>query len=106
MEIISTKPLSLAEVKERFEEREKEGTLTYEQQQAYEHVKKFAVENVKEVNALIKKLGEIKKLSLDSIVKIVDIKPRKAETLKLILMKDKIELSDEEIGEVLKILNK
>lgn len=105
MKITSSKPLSLAEVKEVLEDREKEGgQLSYEQQQVLEHAKKFATSTLKDNKALAKKLEANKKLNNDAIVKIIDLKPKKAETLKLMLVKDKIELTDEEIGEILKIV--
>lgn len=105
MKIVSTKPLSLTDVKDAIEEREKQGQLSYEQQQALEHAKKFASEKAKEDHALAKKLGSNEKLTQDMVTKIVDIKPKKPETLKLILAKDKIELSEEEIAEIIKKIN-
>jgi DNA-directed RNA polymerase subunit F len=103
MKVVSSRPLSLAEVREIFEEKEKKEQLSYEQQQVLEHAKKFATESAKEAKEIIKKLEANKKLNEETIVKIVDIKPKKAETLKLILLKDKIELTDEEINEILKL---
>lgn len=103
MNIISSKPISLVEVKGMFEERQKEGELSYEQQQVLEHAKKFALNSAKESQSLAKKLENNKKLSADVIVKIVDTLPKKAETLKSVLLKDKIELSEDEIAEILKL---
>ncbi len=104
MNVISSKPLLLVEVKEIFEEKEKKGELSYEQQQVLEHAKKFATGNAKESQNLAKKLEENKKLNVDAITKIIDIRPKKAETVKIILLRDKIELSDDEINEILKLI--
>ncbi len=106
MRVTSSKPLSLLDVKEIFEKQEKDGQLSYEQQQTLDNAKKFTEnDDCKKNNSLAKKLEENKKLDHETIIKIIDIKPRKPNTLKSILLLSKIELSDEEIAEVLKIIN-
>lgn len=102
MEIKSSRPVSLQEAKEILEVREKAGEeLGYEQQQSLEHLKKFAREDEKEV---IKELTKNKKLPLETAVKLADLRPKSPNTIKAITIKDKVELSEDEIAEIVKIL--
>lgn len=102
MNVISSKPIPLARVRELLEERKESSELSYEQERAFEHAKKFATESSKETEALIAELLKNKKLNEETAVIIANVKPKKAETLKAILLKDRIDLTDEEIEEILK----
>jgi DNA-directed RNA polymerase subunit F len=107
MKIIESRPVSVSEAKELLEEREKNSELEYEQMQASEHAAKFSNDKGKDAE---KKANELIKLcdKLDSeiAIKIVDISPKKPETLKSILLRRRIELEESEIEELLKLLEK
>ena len=106
MNITSSKPITLSEAKDILEKRKKESDLEYEQQQAFEHAEKFSKSDPKAAKKLVDELMKNEKLSIDTAIKIVDIMPKKPETLKAILLKDKIEMSDEEIAQLLGSINK
>ncbi len=101
MNTTSSKAVSLAEAKKIMEKREKDGELGYEQQQALEYLKKFAKDGEE---AKVKEIAKNKKVPHETAVKIADIHPKKPETVKAILLKDRIDLSEEEIAEILKIV--
>ena len=107
MNVTSSKSVSLAEVKEILENRKKdapEGKLEYEQSQALEHAIKFAKFRKGESEKAAASIAKNAKISLELALKIVDIKPATAETLKAILLKDKIDLGEDEINEIFKLL--
>lgn len=98
----TSKPLSLEEAKEMLKRREKEGELGYEQQQALEYLEKFAK---KDSEAKIKVLMKMGKFSLETAVKLADIGPKKADTVRAILIKDNVNLTDEEVNEIVKLVS-
>jgi len=103
--IVKSEPVPAAQAKELLEKRKKEGELNYEQTSALEHCEKTVSmspkETAKKIDLLLEKN---KKLLPETAAKLVDIQPKAANTLKAVLLKDKIELSDEEIEEILKVL--
>jgi len=103
MNIIKSRPFSLPEAKELLEERKKDGELEYEPSQAAEHAEKFAHMTPAEATKIIKELVE-NGMDQDTAVKIVDVSPKHPETLKAILMKNKIEMNAEESLSLLKKL--
>lgn len=102
MEIKSTKPKTLSEAKEIMEGREKDGELGYEQSQALEHAQKFCKSDSKKIEKLLEKLKKNDKISEELALKIIDIAPSTPATLKAILAKDKIEMSEEELNDIVK----
>jgi len=105
MNVIKTQPISIPQAMELLEKREKEGELNYEQSAALEHCKRMSSLSVKKANEKVDLLLEKnKKLLPETAIKLVEIQPKQASTVKAILIKDKIELSDEEIEELLKLL--
>jgi len=105
MNVIKTQPITISQAMELLEERKKEGELNYEQNAALEHCKKVSSLSAKKANEKVDLLLEKnKKLLPETAVKLIDVKPKQASTVKAILLKDKIELSDEEIEELLKLL--
>ena len=106
MNITSSKPITLSEAKDILEKRKGEAELEYEQQQAFEHTEKFATLDSKTAKKLVIELMKNEKLSIDAAIKIVDIMPKKPETLKAVLLKDKIDMTDEELNQILGLLNK
>ncbi len=96
--------VSLNEVKKILEDRKKGGKeLTYEQQLAYEHAKKFAgLEKAKE-EKLKKALGE-QGLNDKIIIKVIDIMPKNAMTLRQILMHENKTFEDAEVTKILAVI--
>jgi len=106
MDAVSSKPVTIAYVKSVLSKRKKDGELEYEQLQALEHAEKFAKLEVKEAEKLVTNIVEKNgKINEETAIKIVDLMPKKRETLNAILLKDKIELSEEENNEILKLLS-
>jgi len=106
MEIKSSEPLSLAEVKEILKKREKDGELAYEQAQSLENADRFSTATPAKVKKLVSEITKNAKVPVETAIKITDIMPQQASTLKAILIKDKVELSDEEIEAVISLLKK
>jgi DNA-directed RNA polymerase subunit F len=104
MEIISSKPVSISQSKEILSKRKEEGELGYEQSQALESSERFGVHEEAKVRKMVESILETGKVSHELAVKIVDIRPETPNTLKAILAKDKVELSDDEIAKILKEL--
>ncbi|MBU0532304.1 RNA polymerase Rpb4 family protein [Candidatus Micrarchaeota archaeon] len=104
MEIKSSKTITVSEVKEILEKRKEDGELGYEQTQALEHAEKFYKDS-KTVRQIIATLTKNEKINEEVAAKIVDVWPKDPATLKAILIKDKIELSEEEIDQIIKELS-
>ena len=102
MEIKSSKAVSLAEVKEILSKRQNDGELGYEQTQALEHVEKFSTEKLEKVRKLVEALKKHENITEELAIKIVDSAPSNPATIKAIVAKDKIEISDDEASAILK----
>jgi len=105
MDVKASKPVTVAEARELLSERKEQGELGYEQSQALEHAEKFTKFDTTRAKKLVSALVKGNKLSEALAAKIVDICPENAATLKAILAKDKAELSDDEISQILKDLS-
>ncbi len=103
---VSAKDVPLFEVKELLAERNKEGELTYEQQQAFEYSKKFAKVTPAKGEKLLSELQAIDGLDDDFITKAIDILPSDLDTAKLILVKGGAVVSDETLKQVVEIASK
>jgi DNA-directed RNA polymerase subunit F len=97
---------TLGEVKEILEKRAGEGDLGFEQQMTLDYAKKFAKLSKEKANGLVEDLKKIEKLNDDAAVKIADILPTDDAQVRIILAKERYSLSQEEIGEVLKLVGK
>ncbi len=104
MEIKSSEPVAESEVKSTLKKRKgEEEELAYEQSQALEHAEIFSENTPAKTKKLIDELKKNEKLPVETVIKIADIMPKNVSTLKAILIKDKVELSDEELEGVLKL---
>ena len=104
MKVNSTKPVTLAAVKDILDDREKEGELGYEQKQAQDYAKKFAKHARKEAEQLVEKMMKANpKITLEVATTLVNIAPKHPELVRTIAFKDKLELSEEELEEILKL---
>ncbi|PIN84888.1 MAG: DNA-directed RNA polymerase subunit F [Candidatus Diapherotrites archaeon CG11_big_fil_rev_8_21_14_0_20_37_9] len=85
--IVSQNYVPVFQVKEVLAERNKEGELSYEQQQAFDYSKKFSRVTPAKGEKLLKELQQIEGLDEDVIVKAIDILPADIETATLIFHK-------------------
>lgn len=106
MQVLSTDPVNTVVVKKILGDRAKDEELGYEQQQALEHAEKFCKLEEKATAKLAEQLRTQEKLTPEAIVKITDLLPKYPDTLRAILLKDKIDLTDEEVSNVLQIVQK
>ena len=97
---------TLGEVKEILEKRAEEGDLGFEQQMTLEYVRKFAKLSKEKGAELVGELMKIEKFNEDAAVKIADILPTDEAQVRIILAKERYSLSQDEIGEVLKLVGK
>ena len=104
MEIKASRTAHLAEAKEIILDSKSQGELGYEQAQALENLEKFSKNTPEDAKNKTAKIVKAQKIGEDLAVQIVDLAPNNPATLKAILAKDKVSLSDEEIGIVLKEL--
>ena len=104
MEIKSSKPITLSEAKGILDKRKEEGELGYEQSQAVDSSGKFAWTEPKKAEKALESIAKVEKISPEMAVKIVDVRPDNAATLKAILVKDRVELSEDGINDILKEL--
>jgi DNA-directed RNA polymerase subunit F len=104
MDIRSSKPVTISEAKDILAKRKEDGELGYEQAQALESTEKFGKHESTKAKKLVETVLETGKVSHELAVKIVDVMPDNPATLKAVLVKDKVELSDDEIARILKEL--
>ncbi len=100
VKIISKKPLTFSYVKSHLKDVD-EGN--YEVKNVVEYMKKFAKHKKKEDEEFIKKINEIAELPEEIVVKIVNVSPKHASTVKAIALKDKIVLKDEDAEKIAKL---
>src|SRR6056297_660791 len=98
--------VSLAEVKNLLRKVEKEReTLLYEQRIAFEHAQKFAKLPANKTAELIKKLMELEKVKEIHAYKIADLLPTTKEKVQSIFAKERINITDKDIKEILDLVN-
>jgi DNA-directed RNA polymerase subunit F len=106
MEIKGSKPVTISEAKDILVKRkEEQAELGYEQNQALEHAERFARSDADKSRKLVEKISKIGKLTEDISVKLVDVHPTSVASIKAILSKDKIEVSQEDAEKILKELS-
>jgi len=107
MEVKKSEPTPESEVKSILSKRKKEDEeLAYEQAQALEHADMFAELTPAKCKKLIEDIAKNEKIPLETAVKIANIRPKQVPTLKAILIKDKVELGEDELVEIIKLVNK
>jgi len=106
-EIDEAKPVSISEVKSILKKIEKDREeLLYEQKIALEHAHKFAKLNLKSSKELIKELSKLEFLKEIHIYKIADLLPSTIDDIKTIFAKERINLNEKEIKQILDIVKK
>ncbi len=101
MKIESMEPVPLSVVYRMLKKREKEGEIGYEQENALEHAKKFAGKEKEELK-LVENLKQMK-IPAETAVNIVNVMPTKKDTLLTILIREHVELTDEEMKKIIKL---
>ncbi len=104
-EIKSNRVVSLSEVAQMLEEREKAGELGFEQKGALEYAKKFGHLSVEKSHELIAKLLELPFMSEAMAVKVVDLLPKSEVEVKLIFQQEKRDLTSAQAKQVLEIVS-
>jgi DNA-directed RNA polymerase subunit F len=99
---ISEKPVSVSEVRKILEERKEKGELTYEQKVTLEYAQEFGKVGPKKLKDAMEKLTD---LGIDekTAVRIIDVRPKTKEELKLIFEKTRLGLKEEQIKKILDI---
>lgn len=96
-----SEPVSISEVAQILEER-KEKELSYEQQVALEHAKKFAITKAQHEKAR-KALEALDVLDKRTLLKVLDIMPRNAMLLRQVLAQTRKSYDDETVNKILAI---
>lgn len=104
--VTSSRPATLAEVKEVLEDRKKEGELGFEQQTTLAYATKYAKLSKKKATELMEELQKSNKVKPAVAAKIADILPKNSDQVRLIFANERYSLSAEEIKDVLKIVEK
>ncbi len=111
MEIISSRPAALTEVKNMLRQREKEITeedeeLYYEQKRALEHANKFAKLNLKDTKNLTKQISKLNlELSNEQTIKFGDLLPETVDDVRAIFAKERFKYSAEDIRKILDVVD-
>ena len=100
------KVVTLAEVKEILDERQKDGELTPEQKLSLEHSQKFSRVDSKKAKKLVKELVELGFVSEINAVKIADIMPTNADDVRLIFSKERARVEKKDIEKILSVVEK
>jgi DNA-directed RNA polymerase subunit F len=100
------KVVTLAEVKEILDERQKDGELTPEQKLSLEHASKFSRIDSKKAKKLVKELIELGFVSEINAVKIADIMPSNADDVRLIFSKERASVEKKDIEKILSVVEK
>lgn len=106
LKVISETPLTMAEVKEKLakiEKRDKE--LSFRANKTKEYLNNFSLKE-KGIPALKKKIEElnIPRLKDRHIVKLIDINPKDADSIKMILSGESLTLKEEDYQKLLEAL--
>ena len=107
MKLVSEKPITLLEINELLKKRHKEssGEFPYEQQNTLDYSEKF-VDRLTSAKAkeLKKELNDLKFLSPEQIATLINILPRKDDATKACLTGEKLEVTEEQVKEVTKVI--
>lgn len=109
MKLLESKAVPLSIVAQRLNERKKEnpgGELEYEQSNALAYSETFAGVPEGKVEGFTKDIEKVAILPGEVVVDLMDLLPRKEDELKHILAEGKVELGDEQLKEILKVIKK
>jgi len=95
------KYVTLPEVKKMLEDAGKDRELSYEQRTALQHATTFVRLSPTKAKALVKKLVKVERVNDYYACKIADILPREPSEVRAIFMKERYELTEEEIKQII-----
>lgn len=99
---MSERSVSVSEVKKILEERKERGELTYEQKVTLEYAQEFGKVGPRKLKEALEKLTEMG-VDEKTAVRVIDVKPKTKEELKLIFEKTRLGLKEEQIKKILDI---
>lgn len=107
VDVISKKPITMAELKEQLEKIKKNKELNYRATKTFEYLNQFLHLKNKEAEELKKEIEglEIGRLKENHIAKIIDIMPETIEELKVIFSGD-VTLKQDDLDKILRIVEK
>ena len=106
MEVIKEEPVTNVEAREILEERSKDRELSYEQNNALEHLKKFANVPKEKILQLKEELKKIERLKPEHIAMICNFLPKDKDELRKVLYKDYNMFTQDEITLILNAVSK
>ena len=108
IDVISRKPASVAEIKERLQEMEKKKELNFRATKVLEYANKIAGKKKKEVDQVVEAIKgiNIPRLNERVITKIADVMPENVDVLKAILTGDDITLKQDDLEKVMNTIKK
>lgn len=109
MKLLDSKPMALSAVAAQLGERKSEnpsGELEYEQANTLAYATAFAGVPANKSEAFARDMEKAAALPENVVVQLMDVLPRKEDELKLILAAGKVELPDEQLKEILKVVKK
>lgn len=101
MRLIREELITNTRAKKIIEDLGKPDDMKFEQKNAFENLKKFAVANPKEVEALVEELTKINKLRDRNIIAISNTLPEDNDDLRAILHKEYSNFTTEEVTQIL-----
>jgi DNA-directed RNA polymerase subunit F len=104
--VIDTKPVSMAEAKQIMTSQEKDKELTYEQKLALEHLNKFTVLDAAEAKKLLDEVSGVLRMSDETKIQILNLLPKTPDELRMIFTRENFSLKENEIKKILEIVKK
>jgi len=104
-EIISSKKITLTEVKELMKTRKKEKELTYEQDLTQKYAKNFSKLTEKQAQKLFEELIKLESVDEELAAKLVDVLPAETELIKLAPLKEST-VTQEDLTQALELVKK
>ena len=99
---LGEKEVTLSKVKSILEKRKERGELTYEQKLSLEYAQAFGKTGIRKIKEALEKLEKLG-IPVKIAVKIVDIKPKTKEEVRLIFEKVRFSLKEDVIKKILDI---
>jgi len=106
MNVIDTKPVSMAEAKNVMASIEKDKELSYEQKLALEHLNKFTALDASEAKKLLEEISGVLRMSEETKIQILNLLPKTPDELRMIFTRENFSLKDNEIKKILEIIKK
>ena len=106
MDVIEEKLVSYPEAKKLLEVKAEEKQLGYEQNNAAEHLKKFAKLSSKKAEEMMEELEKIQKLKDRHKINIVNFLPEDLDQLRILFAHEVVSLTEEEKKSIISIVKK